>query len=201
MYQSKDGWINDLQFYFFYNSISIISGRSFGIKERLCATEPWCYSKDSLLRQVLNLGLLASAGKCLTYLATRAPPVPRKLHDEPATKSASCRQMHMPKKFQVLGQTGLSRQCSTTRLLLECSLQLGRQPVRRYSDSRGVTLNTAETGTPERFRGYTTIDSIYLKHCYFKIPSYIKNIHEVWTHFIFFFIFQLLLSLTTGISK
>ena len=35
-----DGWMDDLQFYVFFNSISVISGWCMGDNERLYAMEP-----------------------------------------------------------------------------------------------------------------------------------------------------------------
>ena len=35
-----NGWMDDLQFYVLFNSISIISGQWEGDNERLCAMEP-----------------------------------------------------------------------------------------------------------------------------------------------------------------
>ena len=35
-----DGWMDDLQFYIFFNSISVISGQCKGDNKRLCAMEP-----------------------------------------------------------------------------------------------------------------------------------------------------------------
>ena len=63
-------WMDDLQFYFLSNSISVISGRCMGDNEWLCAMEPHSRLKDARLKQGLKKRLL---GQQASALPTGAP--------------------------------------------------------------------------------------------------------------------------------
>ena len=53
-----DGWMDDLQFYVLFNSISVISGQWVDDNERLCAMEPRLQLRRFRLKQGLNSGPL-----------------------------------------------------------------------------------------------------------------------------------------------
>ena len=53
-----DGWMDDLQFYVSFNSISVISGQRTDDNERLCAMEPRLQFRKFRLEQGSNLGPL-----------------------------------------------------------------------------------------------------------------------------------------------
>ena len=53
-----DGWMDDLQFYVLFNSISVISGRCVDDNKRPCAMEPCLRLRRFRLEQGSNLGRL-----------------------------------------------------------------------------------------------------------------------------------------------
>ena len=67
------GWMDDLQFYVLFNSISVISGQWADDNERLCAIEPHLELKRALPHAGLKLMTARSVGQRLTHRATGAP--------------------------------------------------------------------------------------------------------------------------------
>ena len=65
------GWMDDLQFYVLFNSISVISGRWADGNERLCATEPRLRLGRFRLERDSNSGPLIS-GPALNPLSYRS---------------------------------------------------------------------------------------------------------------------------------
>ena len=55
-YQKIDGWMEELRFYVFFNSISVISGRWADGNEKLCAVEARLGLRRILLERGTNLG-------------------------------------------------------------------------------------------------------------------------------------------------
>ena len=60
-----DGWMDNLQFYVLFNSISVISGRRADENERLCAMEPRLRVKRSSPKAGLELTTARSVGQRL----------------------------------------------------------------------------------------------------------------------------------------
>ena len=61
------GWMNNLQFYVIFNSISVISGRWPGDNKRLCAIESRLRLKRSVPLAMLEPGTARSVGQRLAY--------------------------------------------------------------------------------------------------------------------------------------
>ena len=62
-----DGWMDDLQFYVLFNSISVISGRWADDNESLCAMEPRFLVEKILHQMELELATARSVGQRLTH--------------------------------------------------------------------------------------------------------------------------------------
>ena len=62
-----DGWMDDLQFYILFNSISGTSGKWADNNERLCAMEPHLWLRRFLLHVGLQLGTTRLVGQRLTH--------------------------------------------------------------------------------------------------------------------------------------
>ena len=60
-------WMDDLQFYVLFYSISVISGRWPGDNKKLCATESRLRLKRSVPLAVLEPGTARSVGQRLAY--------------------------------------------------------------------------------------------------------------------------------------
>ena len=69
----RTGWMNGLQFYDLFNSISVILGRWMGDNEGLCAMESRFRLKIFSPQERLIHGSARSVDKRLTILATGAP--------------------------------------------------------------------------------------------------------------------------------
>ena len=66
MFSLQDRWMDDLQFYILFNSITAISGQWADDNERLCAIEP--HMVEKILPQAeLKPGTARSVGQLLTH--------------------------------------------------------------------------------------------------------------------------------------
>ena len=69
LFPCYDGWMDDLQFYILFNSISVMSasGQWVGGDERLCAMEPHIRLKRSPPLAGLEFGTARFVGQCLSH--------------------------------------------------------------------------------------------------------------------------------------